>query len=88
MSKHHPVKIVVTHPDAIISAVAAAKAVGIPESAVVLLGKPTPEASDEAKSLARGFKTIDDLVDSFSGHPVPVSARLSPGGSRKKLAFL
>ncbi|KAL8277996.1 hypothetical protein RQP46_009628 [Phenoliferia psychrophenolica] len=88
VSKHHPIKIIITHPDSVVSALAAAKGCGIPETSVVLLCRPGAGASEEVKRVSAGFKSLDDLANSFAGHPIPESKKMAPGESQTKLAFL
>lgn len=88
MSKHHPVKIIITHPDSVVSALSAARSCGLPDTAVVLLCRPGSEATEEVKRVSAGFKSLDDLANSFAGHPIPESKKMAPGESRRKLAFL
>ncbi|KAK4705977.1 hypothetical protein P7C70_g228, partial [Phenoliferia sp. Uapishka_3] len=88
VNEHHSVKVIVTHPDSLVTAIAACRLSNLLESAIVLMFSPSASSSDALKMLATGFKTLDDLAGSFEGRPVPVAAKLEPGGARRKLAFL
>jgi 4-coumarate--CoA ligase len=72
-------KVIVTHPVCLKIAKEAAKAAGMPSSAIVLIDSRGP----------KGYTTIDELVrfgsterDSYE------EIRLKPGEARTKLAFL
>ncbi|KAG2023019.1 phenylacetyl-CoA ligase [Coprinopsis cinerea AmutBmut pab1-1] len=72
-------KVLVTHPDCIKTALSAAKAVGLPTSAVVLLDPRGP----------KGFITTDQLVLLGCTEPETYTpVKLKPGEARTKLAFL
>ena len=88
MNDHHPIKILVSHPESVVAALAAVASAGLPASVVVLMFPASPEASDEIKTASRGLKTIDDLVAMFQDRPLPAPIKMGRGEARRKLAFL
>lgn len=88
MNDHHRVKVVVSHPESVVAALAAVASAGLPASVVVLISPPSIEASSEIKTASKGLKTIEELVGAFQDRPLPAPIKLAAGEARRKLAFL
>ncbi|TNY22491.1 amp dependent CoA ligase [Rhodotorula diobovata] len=86
--KHHPVKLMLVHPDAIETAVKACENAKFSTEMIVLIRPPLAESPANTKSLAAGFPTLDDLVASTREQPLPPRFSLKPDEARTRLAFL
>ncbi|BGP36047.1 hypothetical protein JCM10296v2_007899 [Rhodotorula toruloides] len=90
VNKPHPVKLIVVHPDALETTVQACEKSGVSSEMIVLIRPPT-KASDppvNAKPLAAGFPTLDDLVKEARGEPLPPKVTLKQEEMKTRLALL
>ncbi|KAM0755140.1 phenylacetyl-CoA ligase [Meredithblackwellia eburnea MCA 4105] len=85
---HHPVKVLLTHPDSIVTAVKAAELAKLPPSAIVLIAPPSDVSTDEVKTLCKKFKNLDDLIKLHAGKPEVPRIQFAEGEAKKRLAFL
>ncbi|GJN88500.1 hypothetical protein Rhopal_001466-T1 [Rhodotorula paludigena] len=88
---HHPVKIVLVHPDSVETAVKACEEVDFSTEMIVLL-RPPGKAVDRdlvnTKSLSSGFPTLDDIIAASRDKPLPPKVSIRAEEAKTKLALL
>ncbi|GAA5996314.1 acyl--CoA ligase [Rhodotorula paludigena] len=88
---HHPVKIVLVHPDSVETAVKACEEVGFSTEMIVLLrppGKSVDRDLVNTKSLSSGFPTLDDIIAASRDKPLPPKVSIRAEEAKTKLALL
>ncbi|BGO96306.1 hypothetical protein NBRC10512_000360 [Rhodotorula toruloides] len=90
VDKPHPVKLIVVHPDALETTVQACEKSGVSSEMIVLIRPPTKALSPpvNAKPLAAGFPTLDDLVKGARDEPLPPKVTLKQEEMKTRLALL
>ncbi|GAA6006414.1 hypothetical protein JCM11491_004947 [Sporobolomyces phaffii] len=83
VNKHYPVKLLVCHPESIVEAVKACEEVGFDSRLIVLIAAP-----DSNNELAKGFPTLDQIVETAKNNGLPPRVVLRQEEARTKLALL
>ncbi|GAA5862237.1 hypothetical protein JCM8547_007779 [Rhodosporidiobolus lusitaniae] len=84
----HPVKLIVAHPDSVVTTVKACEKTGLSSELIVTIGSSATSCPTNVKPLASGFPSLDDLVKSTRGAPFPPKVTLEQSEQRTKLALL
>ncbi|GAA5957915.1 hypothetical protein JCM21900_005555 [Sporobolomyces salmonicolor] len=87
VNEHHPVKVLLTHPDSVVTAVQACEQAGFSTEMIVLIQSPST-APVNVMPLSRGFPTLDDLIEHTRHVAMPTKVSIKPEESRTKVALL
>ncbi|GEM12672.1 5-coumarate-CoA ligase [Rhodotorula toruloides] len=81
-------KLIVVHPDALETTAKGCEKSGLSSEMIVLIQPPTKESNPpvNAKPLAAGFPTLDDLIKESRDHPLPLKVTLRQGEMKTRLA--
>ncbi|CEQ39892.1 SPOSA6832_01457, partial [Sporobolomyces salmonicolor] len=87
VNEHHPVKVLLTHPDSVVTAVQACEQAGFSTEIIVLMQSPSMPPVN-VMPLSRGFPTLDDLIEHTRHAAMPPKVSIKPEEARTKVALL